>query len=121
MGDRIGRHAIIWISIRGPLPLTLALPYADLFWMVVLTILINVIMARAFALIMLYAMELMPRRIGLIGEVFYGLNFALGGIAGAVLGGLADRIGFHQVYVLCSFLPFVGWTPPGLPEAPTPE
>ncbi len=108
VGDRIGRHAIIWISILGPLPLTLALPYADLFWTVVLTILINLIMASAFASIMLYAMELMPGRIGLIGGVFYGLNFALGGIAAAVLGGLADRIGLHQVYVLCSFLPLAG-------------
>jgi MFS transporter, FSR family, fosmidomycin resistance protein len=108
VGDRIGRHAIIWISILGPLPLTLALPYADLFWTVVLTVLINLIMASAFASIMLYAMELMPGRIGLIGGVFYGLNFALGGIAAAVLGGLADRIGLHQVYVLCSFLPLVG-------------
>ncbi len=93
VGDRIGRHAIIWISILGPLPLTLALPYADLLWTVVLTILINLIMASAFASIMIYAMELMPGRIGLIGGVFYGLNFALGGIAAALLGGLADRIG----------------------------
>lgn len=108
VGDRIGRHAIIWISILGPLPLTLALPYADLAWTVVLTILINLIMASAFASIMLYAMELMPGRIGLIGGVFYGLNFALGGIAAAILGGLADRIGLHQVYVLCSFLPLAG-------------
>jgi FSR family fosmidomycin resistance protein-like MFS transporter len=108
VGDRIGRYAIIWISILGPLPLTLALPYADLYWTVIFTILINLIMASAFASIMLYAMELMPGRIGLIGGVFYGLNFALGGIAAAVLGGLADRIGLHQVYVLCSFLPLVG-------------
>jgi FSR family fosmidomycin resistance protein-like MFS transporter len=108
VGDRIGRHAIIWISILGPLPLTLALPYADLYWTVIFTILINLIMASAFASIMLYAMELMPGRIGLIGGVFYGLNFALGGIAAAVLGGLADRIGLHQVYVLCSFLPLAG-------------
>jgi FSR family fosmidomycin resistance protein-like MFS transporter len=108
VGDRIGRYAIIWISILGPLPLTLALPYADLYWTVIFTILINLIMASAFASIMLYAMELMPGRIGLIGGVFYGLNFALGGIAAAVLGGLADRIGLHQVYVLCSFLPLAG-------------
>lgn len=108
VGDRIGRHAIIWISILGPLPLTLALPYAGLAGTVVLTILINLIMASAFASIMIYAMELLPGRVGLVGGVFYGLNFALGGIAAAILGGLADRIGLHQVYVLCSFLPLIG-------------
>ena len=108
VGDRIGRHRIIWISILGPLPLTLLLPHVGLAGTVALTVLINLIMASAFASIMLYAMELMPGRIGLIGGVFYGLNFALGGLAAAVLGALADRIGLHEVYVICSFLPAVG-------------
>lgn len=108
VGDRIGRHRIIWISILGPLPLTLILPHVGLTGTVALTVLINLIMASAFASIMLYAMELMPGRIGLIGGVFYGLNFALGGLAAALLGALADRIGLHEVYVICSFLPLVG-------------
>jgi FSR family fosmidomycin resistance protein-like MFS transporter len=108
VGDRIGRHRIIWISILGPLPLTLLLPHVGLAGTVALTVLINLIMASAFASIMLYAMELMPGRIGLIGGVFYGLNFALGGLAAAFLGALADRIGLHEVYVICSFLPAVG-------------
>lgn len=108
VGDRIGRHRIIWISILGPLPLTLILPHVGLAGTVALTVLINLIMASAFASIMLYAMELMPGRIGLIGGVFYGLNFALGGLAAALLGALADRIGLHEVYVICSFLPLVG-------------
>ena len=108
VGDRIGRHRIIWISILGPLPLTLILPHVGLGGTVALTVLINLIMASAFASIMLYAMELMPGRIGLVGGVFYGLNFALGGLAAAFLGALADRIGLHEVYVICSFLPLVG-------------
>lgn len=108
VGDRIGRYRIIWISILGPLPLTLILPYADLFWTGFLTILINLIMASAFASILIYAMELAPKRIGLIGGLFYGLNFGLGGIAAAILGSLADRVGIQQVYWYCSFLPLVG-------------
>ena len=108
VGDRIGRHRIIWISILGPLPLTLLLPHVGLAGTVALTVLINLIMASAFASIMLYAMELMPGRIGLVGGVFYGLNFALGGLAAALLGALADRIGLHEVYVICSFLPVIG-------------
>lgn len=108
IGDRIGRYRIIWISVLGPLPFTLLLPYADLFWTGVLTITINLIMASAFASILIYAMELVPDRIGLVGGLFYGLNFGLGGIAAAILGGLADHMGIEQVYRICSFLPLVG-------------
>jgi MFS transporter, FSR family, fosmidomycin resistance protein len=108
IGDKIGRYRIIWISILGPLPFTLLLPYADLFWTGVLTVVINLIMASAFASIMIYGMELAPKRIGLIGGLFYGLNFALGGIAAAFLGGLSDKLGIEAVYRLCSFLPLVG-------------
>jgi FSR family fosmidomycin resistance protein-like MFS transporter len=108
VGDKIGRYRIIWISILGPLPFALLLPYADLFWTGILTVVINLIMASAFASIMIYAMELVPKRIGLIGGLFYGLNFAIGGVAAAFLGGLSDRIGIEDVYRLCSFLPVVG-------------
>lgn len=108
LGDRIGRYRIIWISILGPLPFTLILPYADFFWTGVLTVIINLIMASAFAAILIYAMELVPSRIGMIGGLFYGLTFGLGGIAAAILGRLADSIGIENVYALCSFLPLVG-------------
>ena len=119
VGDRIGRYRIIWISVLGPLPLTLMLPYADLFWTGALTVMINLIMASAFASILIYAMELLPNRIGLIGGLFYGLNFGLGGIAAALLGVLADSYGVETVYRICSFLPLAGllaWFLPKLPE-----
>ena len=87
IGDRIGRYRVIWFSILGPLPLTILLPYVDLFWTGVLTIVINLIMASAFASILIYAMDLLPNRIGLIGGLFYGLNFGLAGLAAAILGG----------------------------------
>lgn len=108
IGDRIGRRRIIWVSVLGPLPLTLMLPYADLFWTGVLTILINLVMASAFASILIYAMDLLPNRIGLIGGLFYGLNFGLGGVAAGLLGMLADRYGVASVYHLCAFLPLAG-------------
>src|SRR3984957_16613243 len=118
VGDKIGRYRVIWISIVGPLPFTLLLPYVDLFWTGVLTVIVNLIMASAFASIMIYAMDLVPRRIGLIGGLFYGLNFALGGIAAAFLGGLTDSIGIEKVYVVCSFLPVVGILTVFLPRLP---
>lgn len=119
IGDKIGRYRIIWISILGPLPLTLILPYADLFWTGVLTIMINLIMASAFASILIYAMDLLPNRIGLIGGLFYGLNFGLGGIAAALLGVLADSYGVETVYRICSFMPLAGllaWFLPRIDE-----
>ncbi|MBK4215380.1 MFS transporter [Paracoccus caeni] len=119
VGDRIGRYRVIWISVLGPLPLTLILPYADLFWTGVLTVMINLIMASAFASILIYAMELLPNRIGLIGGLFYGLNFGLGGIAAAILGALADRYDVETVYRICSFMPLAGllaWFLPKIDE-----
>jgi FSR family fosmidomycin resistance protein-like MFS transporter len=119
VGDRIGRYRIIWISVLGPLPLTLILPYADLFWTGVLTVVINLIMASAFASILIYAMDLMPNRIGLIGGLFYGLNFGFGGIAAALLGVLADNYSIETVYQICSLLPLAGlmtWFLPRIDE-----
>ena len=108
VGDRIGRYWIIWISILGPLPLTLILPYADLFWTGVLTISINLIMASAFAAILIYAIDLLPNRIGLIGGLFYGLNFGLGGLAAGGLGIVSEKYGLNTVYLICSFMPLAG-------------
>jgi FSR family fosmidomycin resistance protein-like MFS transporter len=119
LGDRIGRYKIIWISVLGPLPFTLLLPYADLLWTGVLTITINLIMASAFASILIYAMELMPNRIGLIGGLFYGLNFGLGGVAAGFLGVLAEEQGVAAMYFICSFLPLAGlmiWFLPRIEE-----
>jgi FSR family fosmidomycin resistance protein-like MFS transporter len=108
IGDRVGRNRILWFSILGALPFSLILPFADLFWTGVLTVVINLIMASSFAAILIYAMELMPGRIGLIGGLFYGLSFGLGGLAAAILGEVADRIGIEAVYQLCAFLPAIG-------------
>ncbi|SDF89682.1 MFS transporter [Bosea robiniae] len=119
LGDRIGRNKIIWFSILGALPFTLILPYADLFWTGVLTILINLIMSSAFAAILIYALELLPGRVGLVGGFFYGLSFGLGGLAAALLGEFADILGIEMVYKICSFIPLMGllaWFLPRLSE-----
>jgi len=108
VGDRIGRYRVIWISILGPLPFALLLPHANLFWTGVLTVVINLIMSSAFASILIYAMELMPNRVGLVGGILYGLDFGLGGIAAAALGGLVDSIGIEKVYQICSLIPLAG-------------
>lgn len=121
VGDIVGRRNIIWFSILGALPFTLILPYVDLWWTAILTIIINLIMASAFAAIMIFAMELMPGRIGLIGGFFYGLSFGLGGLAAGVLGELADRTSIEFVYKICAFLPAFGlltWFLPKFKDQP---
>src|SRR5262245_51974231 len=118
VGDRFGRHRVIWISILGSLPFALLLPYADLFWTGVLSVVISLIMASAFSSILIYAIDLVPHRVGLVGGLFYGLAFGLGGLSAAGLGLLADHIGIIQVFNLCSWFPALGLLTFLLPPAP---
>ena len=125
IGDRIGRRQVIWVSILGVAPFTLALPYVGLNGSVVLTMIIGFMLSSAFPAILVYAQELFPGRIGVISGLFFGLAFGLAGIGAAVLGQLADLWGVAAVYKLCSFLPLIGllavFLPnirrPGLPTA----
>lgn len=108
IGDRIGRDRVIWLSILGSLPFALVLPYADLFWTGVLSIIVSFIMASAFSAILIYAIDLVPHRVGLVGGLFYGLSFGLGGVAAAGIGALADWIGIIAVFKVCAWLPALG-------------
>ncbi|GGG87370.1 fosmidomycin resistance protein [Parapedobacter pyrenivorans] len=108
VGDRIGRKYVIWLSILGASPFTLALPYANLFWTAVLSFIIGVIIASAFSAILVYAQELLPGNVGMVSGLFFGFAFGMGGIGSAVLGKLADNQGIDYVYHLCSFLPLIG-------------
>ena len=108
LGDRIGRKYIIWGSILGVLPFTLALPYANLFWTGVLSVAIGLVLASAFSAILVYAQDLVPGKVGAISGLFFGLAFGMGGIGAAVLGALADHTSIDFVYRVCAFLPAIG-------------
>lgn len=108
LGDKIGRRRIIWFSILGALPFSLILPHTDFYGTLALTILVAFIMASAFAAILVFAMELLPGRIGLIGGLFYGLVFGLGGVSAALLGEVADLTSIATVFKICAFLPAIG-------------
>lgn len=108
IGDRIGRKYVIWVSILGVAPFTLLLPYANLFWTGVLTVIIGVVLASAFAAIIVYAQELIPGNVGMVAGLFFGFAFGLGGVGAAVLGDLADATSIAYVYKVCSFLPLIG-------------
>ena len=122
--DRIGRRLMIWISIVGALPFTLALPYANLFWTDVLTVVIGLLMASAFPAIIVYAQELVPGRIGMISGMFFGFTFGLGGLGAAAMGRIADATSVGFVYQLCSYLPAIGlvtWLLPNLDRKQPPR
>jgi MFS transporter, FSR family, fosmidomycin resistance protein len=116
IGDRIGRKYVIWCSILGVLPFTLALPHANLFWTSVLTVIIGLVIASAFSAILVYAQELVPGRVGAISGLFFGLAFGVAGIGAALLGRLADATSITFVYQLCAYLPAIGLLTAFLPN-----
>jgi FSR family fosmidomycin resistance protein-like MFS transporter len=116
LGDRFGRKRVIWASIFGTAPFALLLPYANLPWTAVLSVIIGIILASAMSAIIVYAQELVPGRVGTIAGLFFGLAFGLGGIGSAVLGVMADHIGIVKVYQICSFLPLLGLLASWLPD-----
>jgi MFS transporter, FSR family, fosmidomycin resistance protein len=121
LGDRFGRREIIWFSILGALPFTLILPYADLVWTAVLTVIIGMIMASAFPAILVYALELLPGKVGMIAGLFYGVSFGLGALSAAALGVYADMTSLARVYQLCAFLPLLGLLTWFLPKIERPR
>jgi FSR family fosmidomycin resistance protein-like MFS transporter len=108
LGDRFGRKYVIWFSILGCLPFTLTLPFANLFWTGILSVIIGMVMASAFPAIVVYAQELLPGRLGMVSGLFYGFAFGMGGLGAAVLGALADATSITFVYKVCAFLPAIG-------------
>ena len=109
IGDRFGRKYVIWVSILGVLPFTLALPHVGLVGTVVLTVIIGFVLASAFSAIIVFAQELMPGKIGMISGLFFGLAFGMGGLGAAVLGALADKTSIDlRLSRVCAFLPAIG-------------
>jgi FSR family fosmidomycin resistance protein-like MFS transporter len=116
LGDRFGRKWVIWISILGTAPFSLALPYAGLHLTVALTVVIGVILASAFSAILVYAQELVPGKVGLVAGLFFGFAFGVAGIGSALLGKLADHTSINYVFKVCSFLPLIGLLTAFLPN-----
>jgi FSR family fosmidomycin resistance protein-like MFS transporter len=118
LGDRFGRKIVIWFSILGALPFTLALPYAGLNAGAVLTVFIGLIISSTTSSIIVFAQELVPHRFGMISGVFFGVAFGIGGLGAAALGKLADHTSIGFVYQVCAFLPAIGLLAVFLPKMP---
>lgn len=108
LGDKFGRKYVIWFSVLGAAPFTLMLPYADLFWTGILSVVIGMIISSAFPAILVYAQELLPKKLGMVSGLFYGFAFGMGGLGSAILGYIADLNGIEYVYRICAFLPLIG-------------
>ena len=120
IGDRIGRKWVIWVSILGPAPFALLLPYADSLWATcLLSMLIGAVMASSFPAIIVFAQELMPGKVGTVGGLFFGFSFGSAAIASALLGAVADVVGIIFVYKLCAYMPLMGLTAWFLPNVPS--
>lgn len=116
LGDRFGRKIVIWFSILGAAPFSLALPYVGLGWTIALSSIIGMILASAFSAILVFAQDLMPGKVGLVAGMFFGFAFGVSGIASAVLGKLADSTSIEYVFFLCSFFPLAGLVTGFLPK-----
>lgn len=108
LGDKFGRKYVIWFSVLGAAPFTLLLPFVDLFWTGILSVVIGVIISSAFPAILVYAQELLPKKLGMVSGLFYGFAFGMGGLGSALLGNLADHSSITYVYYLCAYLPLIG-------------
>ncbi|MDD0802516.1 MULTISPECIES: MFS transporter [Acinetobacter] len=116
IGDRIGRKAVIWVSFVGMVPFALMMPFANLFWTTILSVIIGLVMSSAFAAMVVYAQEAVPGRVGMIAGLMFGLMFGVSGIAAAGLGYLADLHGIEWVFGVCSLLPLLGFATAFLPK-----
>lgn len=116
IGDRIGRKYVIWASILGTAPFALIMPHVGLVWTCLLSIFIGFILSSAFSAILVYAQELVPGKVGLIGGLFFGLAFGIAGIASAILGKIADETSIQHVYDICAYLPLIGLVAAFLPN-----
>jgi FSR family fosmidomycin resistance protein-like MFS transporter len=116
LGDRFGRKMVLWFSVLGALPFTLALPHVGLYASAVLTVIIGLVISSTTSSIIVFAQELVPHRFGMISGVFFGVAFGIGGLGAAALGKLADYTSIEFVYQICAFLPAIGLLTVFLPK-----
>lgn len=108
LADRIGRRNVIWISVLGSIPFALILPMANMFWAYVLLAILGLVLMSSFSVIIVYAQELLPGKVGMVSGLFFGLSFGLGGLGSIALGSLADLVSIRFVIELAGTLPVLG-------------
>ncbi len=108
IGDRIGRKYVIWASILGATPFSLAMPYMGLCGTICFSFCAGFMLASAFPAIVIFAQEMLPNRLGMISGLFFGFAFGIAGIAAAFWGSYAESHGVDAVFRLSAYLPLLG-------------
>lgn len=108
LGDKYGRKTVIWFSILGVAPFALMIPYVDLFWTITFVAISGIILSSAFPAIIVYGQELLPKNLGMVSGLFFGLAFGMGAVGSAVFGVLADKTSIYYIYQVAAFLPLLG-------------
>ncbi|MDO4334837.1 MAG: MFS transporter [Bacteroidales bacterium] len=108
VGDRYGRKPVIWASILGAAPFSMAMPHCGLTLTVVMSFGAGFMLASAFPAILLYTQELLPNKLGLVSGLFFGFAFGVAGVAAAILGHFADTYSIEAVYNFCAYMPLLG-------------
>lgn len=116
IGDRYGRKTVIWASILGAAPFSMAMPHCGLAMTVVMSFCAGFMLASAFPAILLYSQELLPNKLGLVSGLFFGFAFGVAGVAAAILGHFADTCGIDAVYAACAYMPLLGLVAAFLPD-----
>ncbi len=116
IGDRIGRKYVIWASILGATPFSLAIPYMDFTWTMIFSFGAGFMLSSAFPAIVIMAQELLPNRIGMISGLFFGFAFGIAGIGAAFWGVYADSHGIEALFRAAAFLPAIGLVAVFLPK-----
>jgi len=116
MADKIGRKNVIVLSLAVPIPLCLLLPYAPLWAVAVLLMLIGFFIMLSFSVTVVYAQELVPSKIGTMAGLTVGLAFGMGAIGSVVIGIMMDSIGIYPTMIIVSFLPIIGLVGLALPR-----
>jgi FSR family fosmidomycin resistance protein-like MFS transporter len=116
IGDKFGRKLVIWGSIFGVTPFSLALPYVNLPTTIVLSMFAGFILASAFSAILVFAQDLLPGRVGMVAGLFFGFAFGVSGMASAILGVWADKTSIQHIFHICAYFPLLGLLAVLLPD-----
>lgn len=113
IGDRFGRRNLIFLSMIGSAPLALLLPYCGPTMTYVVLIMLGFILLSGFSVMIVYAQDLMPGKIGTVSGIMIGLAFGMGAIASVAIGKWIDIIELNGLtinYVMkwCAILPLFG-------------
>ena len=104
LSDRIGRKNVILISVVGPIPFCLALPFVPLPVVVLLLIIIGALIMISFSVTVVYAQELVPSKIGTMAGLTVGVAFGMGAIGSVVIGLVMDNFGIRVTMIAISVL-----------------